>query len=95
LKSVTPDKRRSKNSEIIGESFKKLLLKVSQMVKRWFTGLKELDQMLGNGVQVGDVVLFLYEIGSCHNFLISEMGVKSFWCNLNRKIGVVLLQVNN
>jgi archaellum biogenesis ATPase FlaH len=43
------------------------------MVKRWFTGLKELDQMLGKGVQAGDVVLFLYEIGSCYNFLISEI----------------------
>jgi len=90
LKSVTPDKRRSKNSEIIGESFKKLLLKVSQMVKRWFTGLKELDQMLGNGVQVGDVVLFLYEIGSCHNFLISEI-IR----NHHKKKGKILLTLTS
>jgi archaellum biogenesis ATPase FlaH len=38
-----------------------------------FTGLKELDQMLDNGIERGDVVLFIDEIGSGNDFILSEI----------------------
>lgn len=43
------------------------------MVKSWFSGLRDLDQMFGNGVQRGSVILFLYETGSGHDYIISEI----------------------
>lgn len=42
------------------------------------TGIRELDQMLDGGVTRGDVVLFLYDIGSGHNFILSEIIRKHF-----------------
>nr|MDO8082997.1 hypothetical protein [Candidatus Freyarchaeota archaeon] len=38
-----------------------------------FTGLKELDQMLDSGIERGDVVLFLDDIGSGNDFILSEI----------------------
>ncbi|MEM2145258.1 MAG: hypothetical protein QW279_07850 [Candidatus Jordarchaeaceae archaeon] len=38
-----------------------------------FTGIKELDQMLDSGVCRGDVVLFLDDIGSGNDFILSEI----------------------
>jgi archaellum biogenesis ATPase FlaH len=38
-----------------------------------FTGIKELDQMLDSGIGRGDVVLFLDDIGSGNDFILSEI----------------------
>lgn len=38
-----------------------------------FTGIKELDQMLDSGIERGDVVLFLDDIGSGNDFILSEI----------------------
>jgi len=37
------------------------------------TGIRELDKMLDGGVMEGEVVLFLYDIGSGHNFILSKI----------------------
>ncbi|WXG42158.1 MAG: hypothetical protein WED07_15575 [Candidatus Freyarchaeum deiterrae] len=38
-----------------------------------FTGLKDLDQMLDSGIGRGDVVLFIDDIGSGNDFILSEI----------------------
>ncbi|MEM3586575.1 MAG: hypothetical protein QXO71_04560 [Candidatus Jordarchaeaceae archaeon] len=43
------------------------------MVASGFTGIKELDQMLDSGISRGDVILFLDDIGSGNDFILSEI----------------------
>jgi archaellum biogenesis ATPase FlaH len=48
-------------------------MKVILMGTNGFTGIKELDQMLDSGIGRGDVVLFLDDIGSGNDFILSEI----------------------
>ncbi|MBS7250539.1 MAG: hypothetical protein KIH08_08110 [Candidatus Freyarchaeota archaeon] len=43
------------------------------MTRSWFSGIRELDQMFGNGVPIGSAILFLYETGSGQEYIISEI----------------------